>query len=496
MQLKSVETLEKSQAKLTICVEKDEFNEGLETAYRKNVKRINMPGFRKGKAPRKMIERMYGESFFYEDAVNACYPKAYQQAADESGLDIVGSADVDIVSIDADGFVFEATVDVRPVAEIGTYKGLKAESKPVVVSDEEIEADIERMRARNARVETVDRPAQNGDTVVMDYAGFANDKQFEGGTAQNHSLELGSNSFIPGFEEQLIGVSAGEEKDVNVTFPDPYHSEELAGQPAVFKVTVHEVKAKSLPELDDEFAKDVSELDTLAELRAQIKEDKVKQREREVEQAIESQLLDALLLDFKAFIPESMIESATEHIMEDFNYQLMSQGIDFQTYMSITGMDREKLTESFRSQAEHNVKANLALSRVADLENVEITDEQVEEKMAQMAADYKVEIDKIRDMVKAATLKRDMRVQAAMKIVRENAEITEATDEKPTKKPTKAKKAEPKADEAAAEEKPAPKKKAAPKTTTAKATTAKPKAADKPAAEKKPAAKKAAKETE
>ncbi|MCL2546504.1 MAG: trigger factor [Oscillospiraceae bacterium] len=487
MALKNVETLEKNQAKLTIEVSAEDFNAAIEEAYKKNVGKIKIQGFRPGKAPRKMIEKMYGESFFYEDAINICYPDAYRQAADAAELDVVGRADVNMVSVDESGFVFEATVDVRPVAEIGAYKGLTAESRPVVVTDEEVDAELDRLRTRNARVEVVERAAENGDIVVMDYAGFSNEKQFDGGTAQNQTLELGSGNFIPGFEEQLVGKKAGDELDVDVTFPDPYHSDELAGQPAVFKVKIHEVKGKTLPELDDELAKDLSDCDTLDELRAQIKDEKTARLQSEIDRVVEEQLIEGLLKDFKADIPQSMIDAAVERIVEDFNYQLASQGIDMNTYIQITGMDQEALMAQFKTQAERNVQTNLALSRVADEEKIEISDEQLNERFAKMAVDYRTEESKIRDMLDEKTLIRDMRVQAAIEAVKASAKITEAVEEK-EKKPAAAKKApakkpaakKPTAAKSTDEAKPAAKKPTAKSTDSAKSAAKKP-AAKKPA---------------
>jgi trigger factor len=432
------EALEHNQVKLTITVEEEQFQNAVNAAYRRRAGSISVPGFRKGKAPRKIIERMYGDGFFYEDAVSELYHDVYQDALTETGTEAVSSPKIEVDEVGKEGFTFTAVVDVRPTdIKIGKYKGLKAEHPPAVISDAEIDEEIDRQRQRGARVEPVDRPAETGDIVVMDYQGFVGDKAFEGGSAENQSLELGSGRFIPGFEDQLIGIQAGGETKVNVTFPAEYHSEELSGKDAVFNVKVHEIKTRILPALDDDFAKDVSEFETLAEYRESIKNEKEENRKRDNEHIVEEQLIEALLSDFEAEIPDSMMDTATKNILEDFQYKLSMQNIDLKTYSAITGQDEEKLLAQFRIQGERNVKANLALDRVAVLEGFSPTESEVEDELNKMAENYKIEVEKVREMANIEVLKRDMRVKAAMDFIRDNAVITEK-DPQAASKPKKA----------------------------------------------------------
>jgi len=421
MNVKSKEKKEKSIVELTIEVTKEEFEQACVAAYKKRVRDIAIPGFRKGKAPRKMIERMYGESFFWEDAVNESYPKAYESAIKETGLDPVGRADMEIVDISRDGYTFIAKVPVKPEVSIADYKGIEAEKPVVSVNDEEVDAEIERLRKRNARIETVEREIKVGDTAVIDFEGFKDGVPFEGGKGEKYNLEIGSNSFIPGFEDKLVGAKAGDELDIELTFPEQYHAEELAGKDVVFKVKVHEVKESILPELDDEFAKDVSEFDTLEQLREDIKANLLKTREEAADSAFENAVFGKLVEKLQADIPEAMIDSRLDSIIEDLAYRISSQGVPFEKYLELMGMDIEGLRSFYRPQAEYQVKLNLSLEKIAELENLEVGTEEIEEEYNKLAEQYKIELDKVKILISEEGMKSDLLLRKAADFVKDNA---------------------------------------------------------------------------
>ena len=427
MSLKSCTTTEPNRRKLEIAVDAETFEKACAAAYRKNVGKLNVPGFRKGKAPRNIIERMYGKEFFYEDAVNALYPDALDAAIKEGGLEYVDdNIDLDVVSIGEEGLVFTAVITVKPEVKLGEYKGIKVERKAVSVSDEDVDKEFDRIRERDARIVNVeDRAAQNGDTAVFDFAGYVDDVAFEGGTAENYSLELGSGQFIPGFEEQMVGHNAGEEFDVNVTFPEEYHAEELKGKPAVFKIKLHSLTTKELPEADDEYAKD-KDFDTLADYKADIRKHLEEHAEQHAKADADEKLIDALIETLEADIPEAMFERRIDNSIQEFAYRLQSQGLDINTYMSYMGGDVSALRDQMRPNAEHQVKMRLALEYIVKAENITVSDEELDAEFAKLAEMYSMEIDAVKKAINAEDLREDLAVEKALEIVRENAEITES----------------------------------------------------------------------
>lgn len=471
MSLKGTKKVDTNRVELEITVDKEKFAEALQKAFESEGKKITLPGFRKGKAPRHMIEKMYGENFFFEDALNIVYGPAVEEAITESGLDYVDDkVDFDLVSISKDdGVDFKVVITVKPEVEIEGYKGLKAEKSSAEVSDDEVKAELDRLADRNSRLVTVtDRPAANGDIAVIDYEGFVDGKAFKGGKGESHSLNLGSGEFIPGFEEQVAGHNSGDEFDVNVEFPKEYHAKELAGKPATFKCTLHEIKFRELPALDDEFAKDVSEFDTLDDLKKDIKEKLAEKKEKAAEAEAENALADQLADLMKAEIPAAMIEARIDQSVQDFSYRLQMQGMDINTYLKFTGSGIEGLRDSMREQAEKQVKIRLALEKIAALENLTATDEDVAAEYEKLAKAYNMEADKIKAYVPEAEMKKDIVVNKALDFVKDNAKISvkKSEDKKPAAKTT-AKKAAAKAD---GEEKPAAKKTAAKKPAAAKST--------------------------
>ena len=466
MKLTKVEKNESGQVELSIVVEKEAFEKACEESYRKNVKNINIQGFRKGKAPRKMIEKMYGKEIFFEDAMAFCYPEAYEKAVDEADIDPIdrpGLTDFDIS--DEGEFSFKAVVSVKPEVEIGTYKGLEAEKAAPMVDAAEIDAEIDRLRDRNSSLVTVERAVQDGDTVLLDFEGFVDDVPFEGGKGENFSLKIGSGMFIPGFEEQLIGKAIGEACEVNVTFPEQYNAEELAGKPALFKCKINEVKESVKPELDDEFAKDVSEFDTLAEFKADMEskmlERKTAQVESDFAEALHTQLVESLVVE----LPEVMVETQLDRVAEDFNYRLSMQGIGLDMYLQMNQMTMEQFRGLFRDQAIRQVKIRLALEKVAELEGIQVSQEDLDAEYKRMAEQYGMEEEKVREAIAPKPLSRDLAVQKAMDFVQDNAKVGKPKAKKaPAKKaaPKKAAKAEAEAPETAEE---APAKKPAKKST-------------------------------
>ncbi len=455
MTVKSVEKQEKNLTVLTIEIGAEEFAKACEQAYRKNVGRMNVPGFRKGKAPRRIVERMYGEGVFYQDAVNATWPDAYDQAVEQEGIQPVERPDVEVEELGAEGYTFVAKVHVYPEIEIGQYKGLSAYAPPVLASEEEINAEVDRMRERNASLVTVERAAQLGDTVVLDYEGFLEGVPFEGGKGEKQTLELGSNRFIPGFEDKLVGAKAEDEPELEITFPEDYHAESLAGKPVVFKCKIHDVKEKKLPEADDEFAKDISEFDTLQEYKDSLRERILHERERESDGAFENALLDQIIPTIKGDIPDALIAKRLEEIINDFAYRLRMQGMDINTYMQMTGMTGETLTAQFRPQAETHTKCGLIFDKIAELEGLKLEEGELDAEYARLAELYQEDIEKVRENIPEKPLTRDLLALKASKLITSSAIKLDTPPEKPETEP-------------APEPAPKPKKKAAPRKKAAK----------------------------
>ena len=421
-----VENMEKNMAKLTIEVSAEELEKAIQGAYLKQRNKISVPGFRKGKVPRQMIEKMYGVGIFYEDAANALIPTAYGKAYDECELDIVSQPKVEVVQLEkGKPFIFTAEVAVKPEVTLGEYKGLSVDKVSNRVTAKEIDAKLEEEQKKNARTVVVeDRAVQDGDEVVLDFEGFVDGVAFEGGKGENYPLTIGSGSFIPGFEEQLIGAEAEKEVEVNVTFPEEYHSEDLAGKAAVFKCTVHEIKAKELPELDDEFAAEVSEFDTLdaykADIKAKIKEQKIADGNRKKEdQAVEKAVANATME-----IPEAMIDTQVNQMAQDFAQRIQQQGLSMEQYFQFTGMTADSMMEELRPQAVKRIETRLVLEAIAKAENIEITDERIDEELAKMAEAYKMEVEKLKEFMgenEKEQMKMDLAVQDAVTFLADNA---------------------------------------------------------------------------
>ena len=422
MSLIKSEKTEKSVYTLEFSVDKETFDKAVSNAYRKQVSKITVPGFRKGKAPRSVIEKMYGKGFFYEDAINEVLPDAFDEALKESKLDMVGQPEFDVVSIDENGVVMSAKVAVKPTAKIDGYFGIEAEKAVAEVTDEEVEAELNTIRERNSReIEVTDGDSQMGDVCTIDYEGFVDGVAFEGGKGSDYPLKLGSGNFIPGFEEQVAGHKLEEEFDVNVTFPEEYHAKELAGKAAVFKTVIHKIKHIELPELDDDFAKDVSEFDTMDEYRADVKAKIAKRHEDEADRKFEDAILDTLIEKLKADIPEQMYVAETENFVRDYDNRLRMQGLDLKTYFQYTGMTLDSLREQLRPQAEKQVKLRLALEAIAKKEKIKVSKADIEEEIKRIADAYQMEVDKVREMVPADSVAEDMKVKKAMDLVKENA---------------------------------------------------------------------------
>ena len=425
MSLIKAENIEKNRYELQISVDSAKFNAAVSAVYRKQVKNITVPGFRKGKAPRAIIEKMYGAGVFYEDAINDLIPDAYTEALAESKLEVVGQPEFDVVSIDENGVVLSAKVYIKPEVEIKDYFGIKVEKEIAPVDDEALNREIETVRERNSReIDVTDRPAEMGDTAVIDFEGFCDGVAFEGGKGTDYALKLGSGSFIPGFEEQVVGKSVDEEFDVNVTFPEEYHAAELAGKPAVFKVKIHAITKVELPELDDEFAKDVSEFDTFDEYKADLKAKLEKRNEATATAAMEDKLVEALIEKLEADIPEPMFVAETENFVRDYDTRLRSQGLDLNTYFKYTGMTLDALREQMRPQAERQVKARLALEKIAVLENVEVSEEDINAEYEKIATAYGIELDQVKASIDSEAIAADMKVQKAMELVTAKADVT------------------------------------------------------------------------
>lgn len=422
MSLIKAEKAEKSTVALEFSVDKAAFDKAVNTVYRKQVGSINIPGFRKGKAPRAIIERMYGKEVFWGDAYDAILPDAYEAALKEADVNPVGRPEIDVKSNDENGVVFTAIVPVKPVVEIEGYKGIEAAKEVAEVTDVEIDNELRIVRERNSReIDVTDAPAAMGNTVKIDFEGFVDGTAFEGGKGENHSLKLGSGSFIPGFEDQIVGHSIGDEFDVNVTFPEDYHAKELAGKAAVFKTKLNAIQNIELPELDDEFAKDVSEFDTMDEYRADITAKIAKRHEDAAEGAFEEAVVKALNDKLAGEeIPAAMFESETENLVRDYDNRLRMQGLDINTYLKYTGMTLEQIREQLRPQAESYVKTRLALEKIAELEGIAATEEEIEAEYARLAENYKMEADQIKTMIPAESLTEDIKVKKAMDLVKAN----------------------------------------------------------------------------
>ena len=423
-----VERLEHNMAKLTIEVSAEELEGALQKAYQKQKGKISIPGFRKGKVPRQLVEKMYGPEIFYDDAANALIPEAYAKAYDESGLDIVSQPKIDVTQIEkGKAFIFTAEVAVKPEVTLGQYKGIEVDSFSTEVSAEEVEAKLAEEQNKNARTITVEgRPVQDKDEVVLDFEGFVDGVAFEGGKGENYPLTIGSGSFIPGFEEQLIGVEPAQEVEVKVTFPEDYHAEDLKGKDAVFKCTVHEIKAKELPELDDEFASEVSEFDTLEEYKADVEKKLREEKESTGKRAQEDQAVNAIIANAEMDLPEAMIETEARQMLDNFAQRLQQQGLTFEPYMQFTGMTVDKMTEEMRPQAEKRIKTRLVLEAIVSAENIEVSDERLDEEVAKMAEAYGMEVDKLKEYMgdrEKEQMKLDMAVQDAITFVVENAVV-------------------------------------------------------------------------
>ena len=417
-----VETLEKSMAKLTIEVSAEEFETALDKAYKKNKNKISLPGFRKGKAPRAMIEKMYGTGVFYEDAANDLIPGAYESAAKESELEIVAQPSIDVTQIEkGKPFIFTATVAVKPEVTLGDYKGIEVEKKTAEVTDEELQAEIDKVRESNSRMITVeDRAVQDGDITTIDFEVFVDGEPFEGGKGENYPLTIGSHSFIDNFEEQLIGKNIGEETEVNVTFPEQYQAEELQGKPAVFKVTIKEIKVKELPELDDDFAQDVSEFDTVDEYKEDLKKKLLENKEAALKREKEEDVVGKIIENATMEIPDPMVDTQVRQMVQEFSQRIQSQGLSLQQYMQFTGMTPESLTNELQPQALKRIQSRLVLEAVVAAENIETSDEDLEKELEKMAEMYQMEADKLKELVGEEEKKQialDLAVQKAVELV-------------------------------------------------------------------------------
>lgn len=433
-----VEKLEKNMAKLTIEVSAEELEKALEGAYRKNKNKISIPGFRKGKAPRKMIEQMYGKEVFYEDAANDLIPEAYEKALEDCTEDIVSSPKVDVTQLEAGKpFIFTAEVALKPEVTLGKYKGVKVDKIDIEVTSEEVDAEINRERESNARTITIeDRPVQDGDMTVIDFEGFVDGVAFEGGKGEDYPLTIGSGAFIPGFEEKLIGAKLGEETEVNVTFPEDYQAEELKGKDAVFKCTVKEIKVKELPELDDEFAGEVSEFDTMAEYRADVEKKLLEKKEADAKNAKEDAAIEAVIAEAQMEIPDAMVETQQRQMVEDFAQRIQSQGLSMEQYMQFTGLTPAALMEQIKPQALKRIQSRLVLEAVVAAEKMEATEEDFEAEVAKMAEAYKMESDKVKELLGENGRKQvmeDFCIGKAADFVRDNAKETKPAKAKAKK---------------------------------------------------------------
>lgn len=448
MNVKSVEKNENNTAKLVLEVEKAQFQTALDKAYRKVKNTIYIPGFRKGKAPRKIVETMYGSNVFYEDAINLIFPEIWDQATTESELKVVGSPSVSDLNVDENGnLVLTVECGLYPVAVLGQYKGIEAEKAAVTVTDEEVDADIKQLASRNSSISTVERAAKDGDTVIIDFDGYMDGVAFDGGKGENYTLRLGSGTFIPGFEDQVVGMAAGDEKDVEVTFPEDYGTQELAGKPATFKVKVHEVKETLIPELDDEFAKDVSETaETLEDLKKERREKLEKDKADEAEHNFKNEVIKKAMDNLEVVIPDAMVEAQLDDMMNQYAMNMQSSGFTLEQYAQMMGTTVQGLREQSREGAVQQIRNTLLLEEVAKAEDIQVTDEELEEEYQTMAKEYDMEVEKVKEYLPLEDLRKEKQLQKAMDLIVENAVVA---------KPKKATKAKTKKTKAAEEEAPA-----------------------------------------
>ena len=427
MNLISCEKLEKSMVELQFSIDAETFKAAVNNAFKREGKKYAIPGFRKGKAPRHMIEKMYGSDIFHYDAVNDLFPEAYEAAVKEAKIDVVGRPDPEVVSMsEADGVVLKVKVAVKPEVELGEYAGLTVTKEAKNVNEADVDAEVKRMQDRNGRLLTREGAAENGDTVDIDFEGFVDGKAFEGGKAEHYSLVLGSGSFIPGFEDQVVGHSAGEEFDVNVKFPEEYGAAELAGKDATFKIKLHEVKYKELPALDDDFAKDVSEYDTLDELKDSIRNNIKTNLDKQAEQKVENDLMDQVIANMKVDIPDAMVDSRIDELVQDFEYRISQQGLKLADYLKYMGMNIEQFRAQFKEQADKQVKMRLAMEAIVAKEGITASDEEFEEEVKRIADAYKMEADKVKSIVDAAAVKADLAINKAIDFVKEKANVVTA----------------------------------------------------------------------
>lgn len=423
MSLKSTNKVETNKHELVVEVDGKTFENAVNAVYRKEVKKINIAGFRKGKAPRAIIEKMYGEGVFYDDAIQSIYPSALADAVEEAKLDVVAVDDISVEEVGKDGLTFKAVVIVKPEVDINDYEGIAVTPKSTEVTEELVNEEIDKVRDRNSRLVTVeDRAAQDGDITVIDFEGFVDGEPFEGGKAENFNLTLGSGQFIPGFEEQIVGKNTGDEFTIDVTFPEEYQAEELAGKASQFKIKLHEIKAKELPELDDEFVKDVSEKETVDEYKEEVKAELADRLQKESDADVENQIITKLCENLQGEIPEAMYENKANDMLREFDMRLRSQGLDMDTYLQYMGMDVDSVKESYKPEAEKRVKLRLALEKIAEKQGfTEVSDEDVEAEYSRLAEMYKMEADKVKSAISADDLKKDIAVEKAMDFVKESA---------------------------------------------------------------------------
>ena len=435
MSVKSCEKLEKSMVALTVEVSAADFEAAIEKAYRKQRGSIRVPGFRPGKAPRKMIENMYGAGVFYEEAVNEALPDAYTAAVKEAELEVVGYPEVELLSVGKEGFSFKATVAVYPEVTLGQYKGVEAPKAEVNVTDEDVDKRLREMADKNSRMVSVDdRPVQTGDVANIDFEGFLNGEAFDGGKSDNFDLEIGSGSFVPGFEDQVAGMQVGEEKDIDITFPEDYHAD-LAGKAVVFHVKVNSIKVKDVPELDDEFAKDVSEFDTLDELKKDVREKLVSEREEAAKRAFEDAVMTKVAENIQADIPDAMVEEQARRFVENFRMQIQSQGIPYEQYMKMTGMDEDKLLEDAKGPAMGQVRMDLAIAAIVKAENLEVSDEDLEAEYAKMAGQYGMDVENVKKYLSDDVIKEQLLRGKAVELAAASAVPTKPEEAKAEEAP-------------------------------------------------------------
>jgi len=430
MNLKTTNNVEINKYELKVEVTPEEFNKTVDAVYKSESKKLNIPGFRKGKAPRAFVEKYYGEEVFYEAAVDRLYRSIVMESIEQSELKVVSVTDFKVDEIGKDkGVQCTLTVVTKPEANIEGYKGIEVNREPVVVTEGDIDSEVQRVRERNSRMITVeDRPAQDGDIAVIDFDGYVDGKQFDGGKAENYELTLGAGQFIPGFEEQIVGHSTGEDFDVNVKFPEDYHAEELKGKDAVFKIKLHELKMKELPEVDDEFVKDVSEFDTLDEYKKDIEKKLLERREKAADADVENQLADAIIEKVQAEIPDEMVENEVDEIINAFAQRLQSQGLKLETYLQYTNTSTDDLRAQYKPQADRQVKVRLGLEKIAQLENIEITEEECEEEVKRLSETYGMPLDSVKNLVNMDMVRSDLANQKAMELVKAHAVIKAPED--------------------------------------------------------------------